>query len=78
MHLDGFNLIPFLSGKEKESPREGFLYWSDDGDLMAIRALDYKVTFLTQDGEANPSDLHQYRGSPGTNDRNAQFLPNQT
>ena len=37
VHLDGFNLLPFLSGKEKESPREGFIYWSDDGDLMALR-----------------------------------------
>jgi arylsulfatase A-like enzyme len=54
VHLDGHNLLPFLSGKEKESPREGFLYWSDDGDLMAIRARQYKVTFMTQDGEANP------------------------
>src|SRR5262245_35122160 len=25
VHLDGFNLMPFLSGKEKESPRDGFL-----------------------------------------------------
>ena len=37
VHLDGDNLVPFLSGKEKESPRKGFLYWSDDGDLMALR-----------------------------------------
>ncbi len=37
VHLDGVNLLPFLSGKEKESPRKGFLYWSDDGDLMALR-----------------------------------------
>ena len=33
VHLDGVNLLPFLSGKEEKSPREGFLYWSDDGDL---------------------------------------------
>ena len=32
VHLDGYNLLPFLSGKEEESPRKGFLYWSDDGD----------------------------------------------
>ena len=37
VHLDGFNLMPFLSGKEKKSPREGFIYWSDDGDCMAMR-----------------------------------------
>ena len=37
VHLDGFNLLPFLSGKEEKSPREGFIYWSDDGDCMAMR-----------------------------------------
>ncbi|HKX65372.1 MAG TPA: arylsulfatase, partial [Rhizomicrobium sp.] len=48
VHLDGFNLLPFLSGKEKESPRKGFLYWSDDGDLMALRVNQYKVVFAEQ------------------------------
>jgi arylsulfatase len=48
VHLDGFNLVPFLSGKEKASPRQGFLYWSDDGDLMALRFGDYKIHFLEQ------------------------------
>ncbi len=48
VHLDGFNLMPFLAGKEKESPRRGFLYWSDDGDLMALRVDQYKVSFMEQ------------------------------
>jgi arylsulfatase len=48
VHLDGVNLLPFLSGKEKESPRKGFLYWSDDGDLMALRVNQYKVVFAEQ------------------------------
>ena len=48
VHLDGFNLLPFLSGKAKESPRQGFLYWSDDGDLMAIRFGKYKLVFSEQ------------------------------
>ena len=34
--IDGYNLLPFLSGKEP-CPRDGFIYWSDDGDLMALR-----------------------------------------
>ena len=37
VHIDGSNLIPFLKGEVKENPRKGFLYWSDDGDLMALR-----------------------------------------
>jgi arylsulfatase len=48
VHLDGFNLLPFLKGDEKKSPREGFLYWSDDGELLAIRIRDWKVTFQEQ------------------------------
>jgi arylsulfatase len=48
VHLDGYNLLPFLSGKEKESPRKGFLYWSDDGDCMAIRVGRFKVVFAEQ------------------------------
>lgn len=50
VHLDGYNLMPFLSGKEKESPRKGFFYWSDDGDLMAIRVGNWKMHFLLQHG----------------------------
>ena len=32
---DGYNLMPFFKGEVKESPRKGFLYWSDDGDIFA-------------------------------------------
>ena len=48
VHLDGYNLLPFLKGDEKKSPRRGFLYWSDDGDLMALRVDQWKVTFQEQ------------------------------
>src|SRR5262249_16645992 len=48
VHLDGYNLIPLFSGQTKESPRKEFLYWSDDGDLMAIRAYQWKITFMEQ------------------------------
>ncbi len=48
VHLDGVNLLPFLSGKEKEGPRKGFLYWSDDGDVMALRAGRMKIVFSEQ------------------------------
>jgi arylsulfatase A-like enzyme len=45
VHLDGFNLIPFLKGEVEKSPREGFLYWSDDGELLAIRVRNWKMVF---------------------------------
>jgi arylsulfatase A-like enzyme len=48
VHLDGVNLLPFLSGKEEKSPREGFIYWSDDGDCMAMRIGRYKIVFAEQ------------------------------
>jgi arylsulfatase len=48
VHLDGCNLLPFLKGEVKQSPRDGFLYWSDDGDLLAIRVNNWKVVFKEQ------------------------------
>jgi arylsulfatase len=54
VHFDGFNLLPFFKGDAKESPRQEFLYWSDDGDLMAIRVRNWKVAFLEQNSEISP------------------------
>jgi arylsulfatase len=48
VHLDGMNLLPFLSGKEEESPRKGFIYWSDDGECMAMRMGRFKIVFAEQ------------------------------
>jgi arylsulfatase len=49
VHLDGYNLLPFLKGEVKEDPRKEFLYWSDDGDMMAIRLGRFKIVFLEQE-----------------------------
>ena len=51
VHLDGYNLIPFFKAEVKESPRKEFLYWSDDGDLFAIRVKDWKAVFIEQNHE---------------------------
>ncbi|KRG67715.1 arylsulfatase [Stenotrophomonas terrae] len=48
VHMDGENLLPFLRGKDAESPRQAFIYWSDDGECMAVRMGRYKVVFLEQ------------------------------
>jgi arylsulfatase len=48
VHLDGFNLIPCLKGEVEKSPRPGFLYWGDEGDLMALRYGDWKIHFAEQ------------------------------
>ena len=51
VHLDGYNLLPFFKGEAKESPRKEFIYWSDDGDLFAIRYERWKINFIEQDHE---------------------------
>jgi arylsulfatase A-like enzyme/formylglycine-generating enzyme required for sulfatase activity len=47
-HLDGYNLLPYLTGQEKKSPRQGFIYFNDDGDLVALRFDNWKVVFMEQ------------------------------
>jgi arylsulfatase len=49
VHLDGYNLIPFLKGEAKEAPRIEFLYWNDDAELVALRHNDWKAVFKEQD-----------------------------
>jgi len=47
-HIDGMNLLPYLTGKEEHSPRKLFFYISDDGDIMAIRFDNWKIVFMEQ------------------------------
>jgi arylsulfatase len=48
VHIDGFNLLPYLTGKEKKSPRQGFIYFDDDGNLVAMRVGNWKSVFMEQ------------------------------
>src|SRR6476659_8243124 len=48
VHLDGYNLLPYLTGAEPKSPRPGFFYFSDDGDLTELRYDHWKMVFLEQ------------------------------
>jgi len=48
VHLDGYNLVPYLTGQEPKSPREEFFYFSDDGDLTGLRYDNWKVVFAQQ------------------------------
>ena len=52
VHLDGYNILPLLGGETKEGPRKEIFYFSDDGDLTALRYNDWKVIFLEQRAEA--------------------------
>jgi arylsulfatase len=48
VHLDGFNLLPYLTGEVEESPRRAFFYFSDDGDLVGLRYERWKAVFAEQ------------------------------
>jgi arylsulfatase A-like enzyme len=50
-HLDGFNMLDYLGGKVKESPRDGFIYVDDAGQVMSIRYKDWKATYLENRAE---------------------------
>jgi arylsulfatase A-like enzyme len=46
--IDGFNVLPYLTGEAEESPRNYFFYVSDDGGIMALRVRDMKLVFEVQ------------------------------
>lgn len=48
VHLDGYNQLPYLTGKEPKSARNRFFYFNDDGDLVALRYENWKVVFEEQ------------------------------
>jgi len=48
VHLDGYNLLPYLSGTVEESPRHEFFYYGER-DLFALRYNNWKVHFQTKD-----------------------------
>ena len=52
VHLDGYNLMSAFNGETKEWPRQEMMYWSDDGDLMALRYEQWKMHFVEQRAEA--------------------------
>ncbi|MGF1528904.1 MAG: arylsulfatase [Candidatus Competibacterales bacterium] len=51
VHLDGYNFLPHLKGEEEEGPRREIFYFSDDGDLTALRYDDWKILFMLQEAE---------------------------
>ncbi|MDO6761988.1 arylsulfatase [Agarivorans sp. 1_MG-2023] len=47
-HLDGYNFLPYLMGKEEVGPRDEMFYFSDDGDLTGLRYKNWKIVFMEQ------------------------------
>ena len=48
IHLDGYDLTPLLTGKSDKSGRDEIFYFSDDGDMTALRYRDWKMIFMEQ------------------------------
>jgi arylsulfatase len=49
VHLDGYNLMDHLKDPDNTpSPRKEVFYFSDDGDLTALRYEDWKLIFMEQ------------------------------
>jgi len=51
VHLDGYNFLPHLTGQQEKGPRDEIFYFSDTGDLTALRYQDWKMVFLEQKAE---------------------------
>jgi len=52
VHLDGYNILPLLTGQTDESERQEIFYFSDTGDLTALRYADWKLVFMEQPSDA--------------------------
>jgi arylsulfatase A-like enzyme len=50
-HIDGYNMLDYLSGKVTESPRNEFIYLNDAAEVVAIRVGDWKATYLENRAE---------------------------
>jgi arylsulfatase len=48
VHLDGYNLLPLLTGQSTEDPRKDFFYFNDDSNLVGLRYDNWKFVFSEQ------------------------------
>ena len=48
VHLDGYNLVPYLTGQAPKSPRESFIYINDDQQVTGLRYDNWKFVFMEQ------------------------------
>ena len=53
VHLDGYNILPYLEGQAAASPRKDFFYFDDDGQLVAMRHENWKYVFCEQRAPGN-------------------------
>jgi len=48
VHLDGYDLGPYLTGQKKKGPRESFIYCNDDQQVTGLRFDNWKLVFMEQ------------------------------
>ena len=51
VHLDGYNLVPYLTGQAAKSPRDSFIYINDDQQVTGLRYDNWKIVFMEQRAE---------------------------
>jgi arylsulfatase A-like enzyme len=51
VHLDGYNLVPYLTGKVEKSERNSFIYINDDQQMTGLRYDNFKFVFMEQRAE---------------------------
>ncbi|WGL16194.1 arylsulfatase [Microbulbifer bruguierae] len=62
-HLDGYNLLPYLTGKAEDSPRDRIYYFDADGGLNAVRWHQWKITFTDMSGNLSTA-YHNHTSWP--------------
>jgi arylsulfatase A-like enzyme len=65
VHIDGYDQLAYLTGEDEHSPRKAFIYFNDDGQLVAIRFDNWKLVF---DEQKTPGTLDVW-GEPFTQRR---------
>jgi arylsulfatase len=50
VRLDGYNLLPFLKGEAKKTPREEYIFFDQGGNLNAVRWHEWKIHFAVLQG----------------------------
>jgi len=50
LHLDGYNFLPYLTGKTDKGPRKVFHYLNDESFPVAVRVGDWKMTYAENRG----------------------------
>jgi arylsulfatase len=48
VHLDGYNMLPLLTGQTTVDPRKEFFYFGDEGGLNCLRYDNWKFVFSEQ------------------------------